>query len=532
MKGAIALGVFSGITDRFWATARKRIIAEPIDKKRQREIVGANKEDAEVFQSYTNSNITFSGSLSGYDYDSILRDKQGNIVNLYQLADYYTDEDAIVRGIVHHVFVPFSTCSRWVLFGKNDKTIKLYEEQYKRMRLREKLNGIMLEYWKYSNVVCYLLNGQLITLPIHKCKIGNMMLNGMPLVDFDCLSIENEWRAKGYSVQEGWIKDNNLEEYFKGYPEEVKQAIDKGSQYVQLNPANTYVMQGNKESWNRYAIPFIAAALEPLSRKELIATYEKATLNLAAHGFTHAKYGDPTKGQDMLPDANQLRQVSTIFKSGMTGFPLVVTNHLAEAKFVQADTQDLFQWNMFRDVNNDILAAGGVSGIIVSGLSEDGSTFASAQISMQTAEARINDAREKFCELMNRVNERLTEIIPGTYNLKEIPEFEFMPLSMEGKKALREACKELWLKGVVSTRTYLETYGYSMDREVERRKEEAEEADSVLVSREGNVQQAEANEGGRPEVDDSDRKSDPSKSDSGKNPKPSNPDGSMPEDSG
>ena len=515
--------------DRFRASARTRhVSSESVDKKRYREVVGDTKENMpDAFQSFTNSNITFSGNLSGFDYDSILRDKQTNIVSLYQLADYYTDADAIVKGIVHHVFVPFSTCSPWILLGKNEKTIKLYEEQYKRMRLREKLNGIMLEYWKYSNVVCYLLDGQLITLPIHKCKIGNMMLNGMPLVDFDCLSIENEWRNKGYSVEEGWIKDNSLEEYFKGYPEEVRKAIDKGSQYVQLNPENTYVMQGNKESWNRYAIPFIAAALEPLSRKELIATYEKATLNLAAHGFTHAKYGDPTKGQDMLPDANQLRQVSNIFKSGMTGFPLVVTNHLAQAEFIQADTDDLFQWDKYRDVNNDILSAGGVSGIIVSGVSQDGSTFASAQISMQTAEARINDAREKFCELMNRINEKLTELIPGTYNLKEIPEFQFTPLSMEGKKALREACKELWSEGVISSKTYLETFGYSIDKEVEQRKEESKEIDTILVQRDMKVSSEDG--AGRPESDDSERTSDPEKSETGKQPKPSSPDGSMEE---
>ena len=517
---------------RFGASARSKVPAEPIDKARRNEFIGATNDNAQdVFQSYTNSNITFSGNLSGYNYDSILRDKQGNIISLYQLADYYTDADAIVKGIVHHVFVPFSTCSDWILLGENEKTIKLYEEQYKRMRLREKINGVMLEYWKYSNVVCYLLNGQLITLPIHKCRIGNMMLNGMPLVDLDCMSIQNEWREKGYSIYEGWIKDNNLDAYFKGYPEEVKDALNKGLEYAQLNPENTFVMQGNKESWNRYAIPFIASALEPLSRKELIGAYEKAILNLATHGFAHATYGDPTKGYDMLPDANQLRQVTNIFKQGMTGFPLVVTNHLAESKFVQADTADLFQWDKYRDVNNDILSAGGVSGIVVSGISEDGSTFASAQISMQTAEARINDAREKFCELMNRINERLTEIIPGTYNLKEIPEFKFMPLSMEGKKALREACKELWSRGVVSTKTYLDTYGYSIDKEVERRKKEAEETDSVLVSREGNVAQ-EPSETGRPEKDDSERTSDPDSANRGKQPKPSNPDGSMPEDSG
>lgn len=513
-----------GFLDRF-----RRRPAEAPKASPRIDVVGATTNMEDAFQSYTNSNITYSGELTGYDYDSILRDKQGNIISLYQLSDYYTDKDPIVKGIVHHVFVPFSTCSDWLLSGKNEKTVKLFEDQYKRMRLREKINGIMLEYWKYYNVVCYLLDGQLITLPIHKCRIGNMALNGMPLVDFDCQSIETEWRAKGYSVRENWIKDNDLESYFKGYPPEVREALNKSAQYAQLDPANTFVMQGNKESWNRYSIPFIAACLEPLAKKELITNYEKATLNLATRGFVHVTYGDPTKGQDILPTANDLRQIGNIFKSAMSNFPLAVTNHLGEAKFVQADIDDLFQWDKYRDVNNDILSAGGVSGIIVSGISEDGSTFASAQISMQTAEARINDAREKFCELMNRVNERLTEIIPGTYNLKEIPEFTFKPLDMAGKKALREACKELWTKGVVSTKSLLDAYGYSLDKEFEQRKTEAEEIDDVLVDR----TKAEVTEGtgetGRPELNDSERTSDPDAAERGKQPKPSNPDGSMEE---
>ena len=516
-----------GIVDQFRAVFRRNTKTEAPAPSRQKEVVGA-KETEEVFQSFTNSNITFSGSLAGYNYDNILRNKQENIVSLYQLSDYYTDADPIVKGIVHHVFVPFTICSEWLLTGKNEKTNKLFEDQYKKMRLKEKFAGIALEYWKYSNVVAYLLHGQLITLPIHKCKIGGATLNGMPLVDFDCMSVQNEWRAKGYSVKEGWIKDNNLEHYFEGFPEEVKQAIDSGQQYAQLNPENTFVLQGTKESWHRYAIPFIASCLEPLAKKELISTYEKATLNLATRGFVHARYGDPTKGQDMLPDANQLAQVTRIFQRGMSNFPLVVTNHLAQSQFVQADTDDLFQWDKYRDVNNDILSAGGVSGIIVSGVSQDGSTFASAQISMETAEARINAARDRICEMMNRINERLTEYIQGTYNLKEIPEFKFAPLDMSGKKALREACKELWKSGVVSTETFLDTYGYSLHKEVEQRKEEQKEVDSVLVARDQmTTENTSDGDVGRPKKDDDERTSDPDAAERGKQPKPSNPEGSL-----
>lgn len=518
-----------GLFDRF----RRTTPEAPRPRQKIDVFVGASKNnDAKQIQSFTNSNITFNGSLAGYDYDRILRDKQGNIVSLYQLADYFCEADAIVHGIIKHVFVPYSTCSPWFLRSANKKTAALFEKQYEKMRLREKLEGIMLEYWKYSNVFVYLYKGQIITLPVHKCRIGNIAFNGMPLVEYDCLSIQNEWRAKSYSIKENWIKDNDLESYFKGYPEEIVTALNAGFQYAQLNPENTFVMQGPKESWQRYAVPFIASCLSALAKKELISQYEDAMLNLAIRSFVHVKYGDPK--QDMLPDKEQITAVRRLFVDGMSGFPLVVTNHLAEAKAIQPDLDDLFQWDKYKHVNNDILSAGGISGVIVSGISEDGSTFASAQVSMQTAETRINAARNEFCEMMNRINERLIEEIDGVYNLKEIPQFSFMPLSMEGRKSLRDACNKLWENGTLSTKTMLETNGYSLEQELEQRKKEVDEGvDEIMSDRKQTSTESSETEGaGRPTLDESERNSDPESAVRGKMPKPSNPEGSMGDDTG
>lgn len=502
--------------------------SEPVQPPKREIAVGASKDkDEQVIQSFSNSNITFSGSLAGYDYGSILRNKQDNIELLYQIVDYYADADAIVHGLLKHVYVPFSASSDWYLTGSKEKTYELYEEQYKRMRLKEKIDGIFYEYWKYGNVYCYLLKGNLITLPVNKCKIGNVTLNGRPLVDYDCQSIINEWKSKSYSVQENWIKDNNLETYFEGYPEEIQEALNHGWQYAQLNPDNTYVMQGTKEGWQRYAIPFIAACLTALAKKELISSYEDAMLNIGKRSFVHVRYGEDTKGQDVLPDEIQLTQVRRLFQSGMSGFPLVVTNHLAHAEPIQADLDDLFQWDKYKQVNNDILSAGGISGLLVTGIAEDGSTFAGAQVSTQTAEARINAARDEFCEMMTQINKRLAEEIPGTYNLKEAPEFHFQPLSMEGKKALREKGTELWEHGVLSTQTMMELNGYSVDVEKKRREKEASSGiDEVLKPRDETTKSTDP---GRPNLDDTERKSDPAATERGKQPKPSSPEGSMDE---
>lgn len=110
----------------------------------------------------------------------------------------------------------------------------------------------------------------------------------------------------------------------------------------------------------------------------------------------HVTYGDPK--EDILPDINALNQVNSLFRRAMTGNALATTNHLVKATVVQADTKNMFDHDKYREVNAEILSAGGISGIIVSGRAEDGSNFASAQVSMQTAAMRIKQARDNFCE--------------------------------------------------------------------------------------------------------------------------------------
>ena len=504
----------------------------PANDRKGKTVTGAkDDEDRTDYQSFSNSNITFNGNLVGYDYDAILRDKQRNIVNLYKLSDYYCDADPVVRGIVRHVYVPYTIGSPWNLVGTNDKTNKIYEEFYKQIRLREKLESIAVEYWKYSNVFVYIFHGVPITLPVHLCKIGNTMLNGEPIVDFDCQTILNEWRQKSYTVRENWIKDNNLQQYFAGYPDEVFEALNKGAQYAQLNPKYTKVLQCPKEGWMRYAIPFIAACLPALAKKELISKYENAILNLGIRSFVHVTYGDKQKGRDILPDITELKDVRNVFSNAMSKFPLAVTNQLAEANVIQPKLDDLFQFDKYRDVNKDILSAGGISGIIVNGVSEDGSTFASAQVSMQTASMRIDAARDEICELMNKINVCIQEELAIThkYNVNQVPSFKFMPLDMDGRKALRDVCKELWTQGLVSTKTMMETQGYSLEKEkAQRAKESADGTDETMQPR-ALAGQTSANDsdGGRPEMTDEERNSDPDASERGKQPKPSNPEGSM-----
>ena len=241
----------------------------------------------------------------------------------------------------------------------------------------------------------------------------------------------------------------------------------------------------------------------------------------------HVTYGDPKS--DIMPDITQLNAVNSLFRRAMTGSALATTNHLCKAEVVQPDLNEMFSDDKYRDVNAEILSAGGISGIIVSGRAEDGSNFASAQVSMQTAAIRIQQARDDFCELMNRVNERLngkhgsiTHSAPGN-----IPQFTFPPVDLTDSQTFQEVCRDLWQKGVVSTRTMLQTHGYDMDQEMERKKAEEPVTPPVENPADQDASNGGEDKQGRPEMDDTERNSDPLKSQTGKQPKPSNPEGSL-----
>lgn len=311
----------------------------------------------------------------------------------------------------------------------------------------------------------------------------------------------------------------------EGFPPEVADALKKGADWVQLNPENTFVLQDLKEDWSRYSVPMVATCLGAFRRKALISQYESALLNLGAHSFVHVVYGDDK--QDIMPDITALNAVNALFRRAMTGSALATTNHLCKATVVQPDTREMFDQDKFSGVNAEILAAGGISGIIVSGRAEDGSNFASAQVSMQTAAIRIKQARDNFCELMNKVNLRLNGKRSGvTHSRPEnVPLFTFPPVDLAGNQKFQEICFKLWQSGVVSTQTMLQTHGYDMEQELERKK--GEEPPVSPAAEKGTVENGDEGKRGRPEMDDAERKSDPMKSQTGKQPKPSNPKGSL-----
>lgn len=277
-----------GWFDRF---RRHEAIPSVTPKDMQEYAVAASEKD--VSSTFADREITFSGTLAGYNYRDILKAKQKNIQRLFELADYYCDADPVLRGVVKLVYTPFCMADDYKLIGSNERVKQKYMEYYKRIHLDEKLESIYISLVKYANCVCYLMeDGNIITLPIHYCRIANLEVDGEPLVEFNCTQARSDMQSSISMTQKDWIKDEQMKIRLKGYPKEIADGVMNGAMYVQLNPENTFVIQDTKEDWMRYAIPFIAGCLIALEKKERISNYEDSLIDLAARSFVHVTYGD------------------------------------------------------------------------------------------------------------------------------------------------------------------------------------------------------------------------------------------------
>ena len=484
---------------------------------------------------YADRSITYNGSLQNLNIDSILRDKQGHINDLYQLADYYVDAEELVGSAVKKIFVPFSISDGWTLTGGNEKTRAKYLDWFERIHFEEKLESWFYQYYLFANVYFALMeDGDIITLPPHLCRITNVLVNGNPLVEYNARSVKQDFKRQGQKALKKYLDDEDLKVRVAGLPREVVEALNKNTEWVQLDPKTVFTWQAYKPEWSRYAMPMIVQCLKPLAKKEIISAFENQLLTLAAAGFLHVTVGAPPDGA-VVSDNNILSTVQALVKKAMTaGGGIFTSNDLVKTEFIQVDVDHMWDKSKYEDVNNEILGALGISSSVTSG-NDASISYGSSQVSTRLVSLRISAARKAFCELMNRI---IRAVNGSPYGLPrstsdKLPVFT-MPISDLTKvAAFQEQCMKLWESGSISRRTLLAAHGVDIDMEYELKKKEQDDGyDDVFGTQGTNNQDNDDNQSGgdgkvgRPKMDPSERNSPEDNAATGAQPKPSNPEGS------
>lgn len=487
---------------------------------------------------YENNAITCRGEPLGYDFGAILRNPQKRIYDLYRLATYYNEIDPYVGAAVSNIYVPFTIGKGYKLVGASEKTKRLYMEHYNDIGLNDRLSSIAFQYFLYRNVFIYLMpDGSMLSLVPTRCRISEIYMNGDPVVEYDTDGILNP-NYTDMCAKEDFIDD--LKARLRGLPPEIQQNFLRGKErtrWVQLNPENTFALQAPKPDWVRYAVPTIAKCLSALARKALISDYEKAQLNLKIKSFLQVRVGDKDQSAGVVkPDRRHIEQMYNAYETAVKRSSLVVVPWYVNSEYITVDTDELFDQDKYGGVNAEILSAFGISGVASLGQQSAGS-FGQAKLSLDTAALRIRYAQNSIVDLMNRINRKLADRIPYIAT-KNIPKFEFEQIDLTNDEHFADAVYKLWMQGVTSTKTLLESYHLDMEQEKERRQAEVQNGtDDLFTPRQKDKDQsgnatgksddgADESVRGRPTLDDTDRNSDPENSITGRAPKPSNPKGS------
>ena len=505
-------------------------------------IIALAESAADVTGTFNDTAITYNGDISGFDYEKLLRDKQGNIYDIYKLCDYFYDSEELYGSAIRWIYVPFSLTDGWYLTGGDDKVRAKYEEYFKRIGLDSKLESWFTQYFNFSNVFFSLMeDGDLVTLPQILTRITNVYVNGNPLIEFNARAVKQDLKKQGQKAWKKFLDDEKLDVRLAGYPNEVTEALRKNTEWVQLDPKSSFVWQSSKPEWQRYAIPVLVMCLRPLAKKAIISKMEDSLMNLAAASFVHAKVGAPNDNT-VVADVNILSNVQDITKRAMKiGNAVATTNSWVSYSVVQPDLDKFWEKDKYASPNEAILGALGINSSVAAGSSDTSITFGSAQISTRVVSLRITRARQSFCELMNKIIRAVNGSPYGLprSNMDKLPEFHMPPADLTKVAAFQEACMALWEKGMLSDKTLMEAHGVNVEYEFkQKQKEQSEGYGDVFVapgkqpasSNEGDADNSSDGKRGRPALDPEDRNSPEDTAIPGAQPKPSNEDGSEPQE--
>ena len=508
----------------------------PVDKD-QSTVSSSNYAVAEsrndVSSTYNERSITYNGSLANYNYESLLKQKQANINRFYELFDYFVDSDDLVGGAIHHLYIPFSVLDPWYLTGGTSQTRDKYMEWFERISLNEKLRSWFYQYYVFANVYFSLMpDGDLVTLPPHLMRITNVTVNGNPLAEFNVKTLKTDLRKSSQKAWKKFLDDDKMEVRIAGYPIEVTEALKKNTEWVQLDPKTTWLWQGDRPEWSRYAIPMISMALIPLAHKALIRSEEEALLNLAANSFVHGAVGSP-KDSNVVVDLPILQSILSITKSGMRpGNGLVITNDCVHYDVIQPDLNHFYEADRYKSVNESILGALGINSSVTAG-NDSSVSFGTSQISSKLVSMRISSARQSLEKLINKIMRAVNGAPYGLprSNDNKLPTFHFPACDLTQIAAFQSECMKLYEHGLLSVKTLLENYKINVETEYERKKQELESGQTDVFVKPGSATKNEetsdsSGDGENPRGRPKEEGSDESKAATGRAPKPSRPEGS------
>lgn len=477
----------------------------PVTLELSREYVaGLDENKLDAGKSY--SKITPDSGLNLKSLSSLLKDPQSwtNHKKLMQYCAYYGHYDNMLSGAFLNIFIPFSQVD-YKLIGGDEEVRKDIANWLEDISFRDLLEGMAYDYYIYGRFVAYLYeSGVLQLLPVFRCSIENLAVNGNPIMSFELDRTKTR----------GMVDISDYERKYAGYPEEIVRAAKNGQQYALLNVDNAFSCSMAKSAWEKYSVPMMVSAFPYVIKKDMLAKTEEVELSNMSKSLLEVQVGDRDKVP--CPSELELKKAGQSYVSALKngGASIAVVSWNVKGNWLIYNNKEVLD-NIVSSTsfqNWNILAALSISPVLSAGSEHfnkgASGSFSQTSAAVSTINKRINGFLDKVTLVMNRVINKYAE--NNDLEKEKLPRMLFDKVDLSDDEKLMNELLKLYDRGLVSNKTLFENTELDYLTERENRVSENKANDLITFKPRPTANQMSSDDfqNGRPTLDDSQRKSD------------------------
>lgn len=255
-------------------------------------------------------------------------------------------------------------------------------------------------------------------------------------------------------------EDKYIKSLIRDFDKDLKKEIIEGKG-MPLDPDRVYHIARNKQPYERYATPFIMRNVIPLMVKQKLLQMDLSTADGVINQLVTV-----TIGNDKFPAKQKhLDRVAELLRTPNKAYTLI-WDHTLDVKFHKPEA-DLFDPEKYKQANEDILAGYGIVRQIIS---NENSSYAGQAVSIKSLIGWLESGRAD----VERWIEREYQKIAKENNLDSYPRVKFKKITISDEKSIQGTLFNLYDRSIISAESLLDNFGYSLDMEVDRLKEEQE----------------------------------------------------------
>lgn len=257
----------------------------------------------------------------------------------------------------------------------------------------------------------------------------------------------------------------------RSLPEDIRKALSKDKNYIDLDPENLMVYHYKKDDWQLWAYPMVNAILDDITMLEKMKLADMSALDGAISNIRLWTLGDFE--HQVLPTSNGIDKLKNVLASNIGGGTMDLVWG-PELDFKESNTQiyKFLGTEKYQPVLNSIYAGLGIPPTLT-GIAGNGGGYTNNFISLKTLIERLEYGRDLLSHFWNNELRRVQKAMGFAKPAKL--HFDHMILSDES--AEKSLLVQLADRDIVSVETVRERFGELNDIEDSRIKKESKKRD-------------------------------------------------------